>query len=99
MKKLRHAGLHRLAGLEEIAALEEVRFARLLLSFQNQLRRAFGMLPPKRLDLVIGFLPLGNRGSPVTEDSGGLSRRALLGWNRQDLANPGRKPVGDDARL
>ena len=66
----------------------------LLALLEHQLRRAFGMLLPELLDLVVRLLPFGDRRPPVAEDGVDLGRRPLLARDRQDLADVRRQRVG-----
>src|SRR5574341_1443524 len=68
MQERRHARRDRSVGLEKVAAFEQMRFAHLFALFQDQLRRAFGMLPPQLGDLPVRFAEFGNGRAPVTED-------------------------------
>src|ERR1041385_2394050 len=96
MQKSRDAERHSVGGLEEIAALEDVRFARLGAGFECKRSRAVRPLCPELLDLLVRFLELRLRRSPVREDGGNLRRRTLLARNVQNLANAFRQRVGGD---
>ena len=94
MQKRRHSRRDRFVRLEPVATQQHPRVARFLAGHQRQRRRTARPLLPQRFDLVVGFLPLGNRRPPVREDGGELLGRTLVARKSKNLADSYRHGIG-----